>query len=301
MRQGKKLLAMVLTVLAVCQTAGCSAAASKSTGTAPEETTVAKEETTGSKEEKTGSKEETTLSAAEPADLYVFIAASLKNTMETVKESYEKQHPGVTVIYNADSSGTLKTQIEEGARCDVFFSAATKQMDELKESGYVIDGSVHNLLVNQVVLIKPKGASTTVTGFDNITQAANLALAGEDVPVGQYARKMFTNMGILDSVMNMEINEGANVTAVLTAVAEGSNEVGIVYATDAASMADKVDIIAKADKSLIDPAIYPVGQIEDKEASEEEKKTAEDFLKYLTEDQEVQKLFTDAGFELYTE
>ncbi len=301
MRQGKKLLAMVLTVLAVCQTAGCSAAASKSTGTAPEETTVAKEETTGSKGETTGSKEETTLSAAEPADLYVFIAASLKNTMETVKESYEKQHPGVTVIYNADSSGTLKTQIEEGARCDVFFSAATKQMDELKESGYVIDGSVHNLLVNQVVLIKPKGASTTVTGFDNITQAANLALAGEDVPVGQYARKMFTNMGILDSVMNMEINEGANVTAVLTAVAEGSNEVGIVYATDAASMADKVDIIAKADKSLIDPAIYPVGQIEDKEASEEEKKTAEDFLKYLTEDQEVQKLFTDAGFELYTE
>lgn len=301
MRQGKKLLAMVLTVLAVCQTAGCSAAASKSTGTAPEETTVAKEETTGSKEETTGSKEETTLSAAEPADLYVFIAASLKNTMETVKESYEKQHPGVTVIYNADSSGTLKTQIEEGARCDVFFSAATKQMDELKESGYVIDGSVHNLLVNQVVLIKPKGASTAVTGFDNITQAANLALAGEDVPVGQYARKMFTNMGILDSVMNMEINEGANVTAVLTAVAEGSNEVGIVYATDAASMADKVDVIAKADKSLIDPAIYPVGQIEDKEASEEEKKTAEDFLKYLTEDQEVQKLFTDAGFELYTE
>ena len=104
-----------------------------------------------------------------------------------------------------------------------------------------------------------------------------------------------------NSNINMEINEGANVTAVLTAVAEGSNEVGIVYATDAASMADKVDIIAKADKSLIDPAIYPVGQIEDKEASEEEKKTAEDFLKYLTEDQEVQKLFTDAGFELYTE
>lgn len=277
MRQGKKLLAMVLTVLAVCQTAGCSPAASKSTGT------------------------ETTVSAAEPADLYVFIAASLKNTMETVKESYEKQHPDVTVIYNADSSGTLKTQIEEGARCDVFFSAATKQMDELKESGYVIDGSVHNLLVNQVALIQPKGGNTMVTGFDNITQAANLALAGEDVPVGQYARKMFTNMGILESVMNMEINEGSNVTAVLTAVAEGSNEVGIVYATDAASMADKVEIIAKADKSLIDPVIYPVGLIADKEASEAEKKAAADFMAYLTEDQDVKQLFSAAGFELYTE
>lgn len=294
MRRGKKLLAMLLTALAVCQAAGCSAAASKSTEAASKETTTSGQETTASKEE-------TTVSAAEPVDLYVFIAASLKNTMESVKENYEKQHPGVTVIYNADSSGTLKTQIEEGARCDVFFSAATKQMDELKEGGYVTDGSVHNLLVNQVVLIKPKGGKTPVTGFDNITQAANLALAGEDVPVGQYARKMFTNMGILDSVMKMEINEGANVTAVLTAVAEGSNEVGIVYATDAASMADKVEIIAKADKSLIDPAIYPVGLIEDKEASEEEKKAAADFVEYLTGDETVKKLFTDAGFEMYTE
>jgi molybdate transport system substrate-binding protein len=301
MRRGKKLLAMVLTALAVCQAAGCSAAASKSTETAPKETTASGEETTVSKEETTVSKEETTVSAAEAADLYVFIAASLKNTMETVKENYEKQHPGVTVIYNADSSGTLKTQIEEGARCDVFFSAATKQMDELKESGYVTDGSVHNLLVNQVVLIKPKGGNTSVTGFDNITQAANLALAGEDVPVGQYARKLFTNMGILESVMKMEINEGSNVTAVLTAVAEGSNEVGIVYATDAASMADKVEIIAKADKSLIDPAVYPVGLIEDKEASEEEKKAASDFVEYLTGDEDVKKLFSDAGFEPYTE
>ncbi|WP_394525299.1 molybdate ABC transporter substrate-binding protein [Lacrimispora sp. JR3] len=287
MRRGKRLLAMVLAVLAVCQTAGCSTAASKSTGTAPKETT--------------GSRKEASGAAAEPMDLYVFIAASLKNTMETVKESYEKQHPGVTIIYNADSSGTLKTQIEEGARCDVFFSAATRQMDELKERGYVVDGSVHDLLMNQVVLIKPKGGKTKVTGFDNITQAANLALAGEDVPVGQYARKMFTNMGLLDSVMKMEINEGPNVTAVLTAVAEGSNEVGIVYATDAASMADSVEIIAKADKSLVDPAIYPVGLIKDKEASEEEKKAAEDFVKYLTEDQDVRQVFTNAGFELYSQ
>ncbi len=188
--------------------------------------------------------------------------------MEKIKETYEKDHPNVNIIYNADSSGTLQTQIEEGAQCDIFFSAATKQMDALKDGGFVVDGSISNLLENKIVLIKPKDGKTEVTGFDNITKASSLALAGEDVPVGQYARKLFTNLGTLDQVMKMEINEGANVTAVLTAVAEGSNEVGVVYATDAASMADKVEIIAEADNTMIDPAVYPVGLIIDNEASE---------------------------------
>jgi molybdate transport system substrate-binding protein len=237
--------------------------------------------------------------ALEQAELYVFIAASLKNTMETVKKEYESEHPEVTIIYNADSSGTLKTQIEEGARCDIFFSAATKQMDELEKGGFVKEGSVQNLLMNQMVLIKPKGKETAVTGFDTITAASSLALAGEDVPVGQYARKLFEKMGILDKVMSMEINQGPNVTAVLTAVAEGSNEVGIVYATDAASMSDQVEVIAKVDKEMLDPALYPVGLIDDKEASEVEKSAAADFMKYLTGSEEVKKQFLDAGFELY--
>lgn len=237
---------------------------------------------------------------AKPVDVYVFIAASLKNTMEKVKENYESTHPGVTIVYNADSSGTLQKQIEEGAQCDIFFSAAPKQMNALKDGGLVEEGSDTNLLVNKVVLIKPKGGKTSVTGFENITAASSLALAGEDVPVGQYARKLFTNMGILDQVMKMEINEGANVTAVLTAVAEGSNEVGVVYATDAASMPDKVEIIAEADKTKIDPAVYPVGLIKDKEASEDQKKAAAEFKDYLTSDESVMKLFTDAGFTKYT-
>lgn len=216
--------------------------------------------------------------------------------MEKIKETYEKDHPNVNIIYNADSSGTLQTQIEEGAQCDIFFSAATKQMDALKDGGFIVDGSISNLLENKIVLIKPKAGKTEVTGFDNITKASSLALAGEDVPVGQYARKLFTNLGTLDQVMKMEINEGANVTAVLTAVAEGSNEVGVVYATDAASMADKVEIIAEADNTMIDPAVYPVGLIIDKEASEGQAKAAADFKEFLVNDEGVMKLFTDAGF-----
>lgn len=276
MKRRKKLLACLLASFAVISSVGCQATGASTT-----------------------QKVETEAKALEHADLYVFIAASLKNTMETVKKEYESKHPEVTVIYNADSSGTLKTQIEEGARCDVFFSAATKQMDELEKGGFVKEGSVQNLLMNQMVLIKPKGKETAVTGFDNITEASSLALAGEDVPVGQYARKLFEKMGILDKVMSMEINQGPNVTAVLTAVSEGSNEVGIVYATDAASMSDQVEVIAKVDKEMLDPAQYPVGLIENKEASEVEKSAATDFMKYLTGSEEVKKQFLDAGFELY--
>ena len=285
MKRGKNMLRILVAAsLMAGILSGCSPAGSK---TAPSESATAVQSTKAEE--------------AKSVDVYVFIAASLKNTMDKVKESYESGHPGVTIIYNADSSGTLQKQIEEGAQCDVFFSAATKQMKALKEGGFVEDGSDTSLLMNRIVLIKPMGEKTAVTGFDNITAASSLALAGEDVPVGQYARKLFTNLGILDQVMKMEINEGANVTAVLTAVAEGSNEVGVVYATDAASMGDKVEIIAEADKAKIDPAVYPVGLIKDQEASEDQKKAAAEFKEYLTNDESVMKLFTEAGFSKYTQ
>ena len=198
--------------------------------------------------------------------------------------------------YNADSSGTLQTQIEEGSRCDVFFSAATKQMDELMEEGLVREDSVVDLLENKVVLIKPAGGETKVTGFENILDAKNIALAGEDVPVGQYAREIFTNMGIMEDVESMEINEGKNVTEVLAAVSEGSNEVGVVYATDAASVAGQVEIIAEAPaEALKTPVLYPVGLTEDEEASETEAAAAEAFLAYLQSD-EAADVFREYGF-----
>ncbi|WP_313071827.1 molybdate ABC transporter substrate-binding protein [Lacrimispora sp.] len=291
MKRRKKLLAFLMASFAVISSVGCQATGASATQKIETKAVETKAVET--------QKVEAESKALEQAELYVFIAASLKNTMETVKKEYESEHPEVTIIYNADSSGTLKTQIEEGARCDIFFSAATKQMDELEKGRFVKEGSVQNLLMNQMVLIKPKGKETAVTGFDTITAASSLALAGEDVPVGQYARKLFEKMGILDKVMSMEINQGPNVTAVLTAVAEGSNEVGIVYATDAASMSDQVEVIAKVDKEMLDPALYPVGLIDDKEASEVEKSAAADFMKYLTGSEEVKKQFLDAGFELY--
>ena len=285
-------MALLLSMtLGATMLAGCGSGSSDS-GDSSAKDTKENAAADGTDKEEADAADETEASG-EKTDVYVFIAA---NTMEEIKANYEAEHPNVNIIYNADSSGTLQTQIEEGAQCDIFFSAATKQMDALAEEGYVIDGSVTNLLENKIVVIKPTGEETAVTGFDNITEASSLALAGEDVPVGQYARKLFENIGNLDDVMAMEINEGANVTAVLTAVAEGSNEVGVVYATDAASMADKVEVIAEATVDQVDPAVYPIGLIEDKEASDAEVKAAEEFKEYVATDPSPMELLTAAGF-----
>ena len=233
-------------------------------------------------------------------EVYAFIAASLSNSMEEIQKDFNELYPNVIIYYSADSSGTLQTQIEEGARCDLFFSAADKQMDALTEEKLTKEDTVVDLLENKVVLIKPKDGETKVTGFENITDAANIALAGEDVPVGQYSREIFKNLGIEDDVNKMEINEGKNVTDVLASVSEGSNEIGIVYATDAASVADKVDIIAEAPAgSLETPVLYPVGLTEDAEASESEAAAADAFLAYLQTDDAL-KVFEEYGFAPYT-
>ena len=277
MKKRVRLLMMMLVLLVVL--VGCSAKESEANkakvSASPE---VAKETKTP--------QAEPTETPKEKVNLQVFIAASLKNAMTEIQNNYEVLHPEVEITFNADSSGTLQKQIEEGAACDVFFSAAMKQMNVLNDGGYVLPDSILQLLENKVLLIKPVGGETAVTGFEDITKAANLALAGEDVPVGSYAREIFTSLGILDQVMAREINEGANVTAVLSAVSEGSNEVGVVYATDANSVKDSVDIIAEAPAgSLEKPVVYPVGLIKNAEASDAETTAAKEFVAYLqTED-----------------
>ena len=232
-------------------------------------------------------------------EVNTFIAASLSNAMEEIQKDFNETYPDVEILYNADSSGTLQTQIEEGARCDIFFSAADKQMNALVDEDLAKKDTVEDILENKVVLIKPKDGETKVTGFENITDAANIALAGDSVPVGQYAREIFDNLGITDEVNKMEINEGKNVSEVLAAVSEGSNEIGIVYATDAASVADKVDVIAEAPADALKTRVrYPVGLIEDKEASEDDTAAAEAFLEYIKSD-DAMKVFEKYGFTAY--
>ena len=233
-----------------------------------------------------------------PADtaeeVNVFIAASLKNAMEEAEKVFESENPGIDIIYNADSSGTLQKQIEEGADCDIFFSAAKQQMDGLSAQGYIEEE--RDLLENKLVLIKPKGAQTEVTGFENADKASSIALGGESVPAGMYARKVFEKLGNLDSVMSGTVNECVNVTAVLSAVSEGANEIGAVYKTDAASAGDKVDIIAEAaDDMLEEPVIYPVGLVKNKITGEEVSEETRKFYEFLQTD-EALNIFEKYGF-----
>lgn len=243
-----------------------------------------------------GSSSKETEATGEASTIQVFIAASLSNAMEEIAANYANTAPEVTIVYNAGSSGKLQTQIEEGGACDIFFSAATKQMNALVEGGYVNEADVTELLENKVQLIKPAGGQTAVTGFENIMDAANLALAADTVPVGQYAREIFENLGITDAVMAMEINECEDVSAVLAAVSEGSNEVGVVYATDAASVADKVEVIATADDSILNTkVIYPVGLVQNAEADDAEITAAKAFVEYL-KTPEAAAVFEKYGF-----
>ena len=175
----KKLVSSVLVLCMIAVAlAGCG---NKST-----ETTKATEATASTEAAvSTEAVSETQAAEGEAATVQVYIAASLSNAMDEISANYKSVQPNVDLVFNAGSSGKLQTQIEEGGACDVFFSAATKQMNALVEGGYVQEADVTDLLENKVQLIKPAGTETKVTGFENITDAANLALAADTVPVGR--------------------------------------------------------------------------------------------------------------------
>ena len=248
----------------------------------------------GATEEETGSE------TAEETEIQVFIAASLNTVMTELAEMYNEEHPEVKITYNADSSGTLLTQIEEGYECDIFFSAAQKQMDQLEEDGLVVDGTRANVVNNQVVVVTLKDSGTKVTGLENIGDAENIALAGGSVPVGKYTRQALVNLGILESVDDVstitteqvsealggvEISEQDNVSKVLAAVVEGSCEVGTTYYSDTYGYEDDLDILETVSYDLTGNVIYPIAQVFNEEADDAQTKAAEDFLKFILSDE----------------
>ena len=259
----------------------------------------------GAKEEETGSEmaEETQqeeVEEAEETEIQVFIAASLNTVMTELAEMYNEEHPEVKITYNADSSGTLLTQIEEGYECDIFFSAAQKQMDQLEEDGLVVDGTRANVVNNQVVVVTLKDSGTKVTGLENIGDAENIALAGGSVPVGKYTRQALVNLGILESVDDVstitteqvsealggvEISEQDNVSKVLAAVVEGSCEVGTTYYSDTYGYEDDLDIQETVSYDLTGNVIYSIAQVFNEEADDAQTKAAEDFLKFILSDE----------------
>ena len=265
----------------------------------------------GSKSDsKDDKKEETKTEAkaddAEDVELQVFIAASLSKVMDEVATEYQKDHPNVKITFNADSSGTLLTQIEEGYACDVFFSAAQKQMDQLeKTDGLVVDGTRKNVVNNQVVVVTRKDSGTKVTGLETLKEASSIALAGGSVPVGKYTRQALVNLGTLkadgevdaittdqvsQALGGVEISEEDNVSKVLTAVAEGSCEVGTTYYSDTYGYEDKLNILQVVSYDLTGDVIYPICQVQNDEADKTQTAAAKDFYKFVLSDK-TKKVF----------
>lgn len=257
----KKRFAVVMAaMMAAGMMAGCSSKPQETTAAATEAETTAEE--TIAAEIEAESKEEEKADLGEQSIL-VAAAASLKNAYEDkLIPMFEEQYPGVTVEGTYDSSGKLQTQIEEGLEADIFMSAATKQMKALDDEGMIASDSIVNLLENKIVLIVPAGSDSKIDSFEKIGDAASIALGDpESVPAGQYAKEALTNLNVWDSIQD-KVSFGTNVTEVLNQVAAASADAGIVYATDAASKADQVTVVAEAPEgSLEKKVIYPVAVV----------------------------------------
>lgn len=252
---------------------------------------------------------------AEETEIQVFIAASLNTVMTELAEMYNEEHPEVKITYNPDSSGTLLTQIQEGYECDIFFSAAQEQMDDLEADGLVAEGTRANVVNNQVVVVTLKDSGTSVTGLENIGDAESIALTGGSVPVGRYTRQALINLGMLpetddpasitteqvsEALGGVEISEQDNVSKVLTAVVEGSCEVGTTYYSDTYGYEEDLDILQTVSYDLTGNVIYPIARVVNEEADEAKSAAADDFLAFILSD-EAKEVFESYYFDTAVE
>ena len=281
----KKSIAAMLAGVMVLSMAGCAG----SSDSGSDDTGTSEDASSGS-----GTDTET-----EETEIQVFIAASLNTVMTELADLYNEEHPEVKITYNPDSSGTLLTQIEEGYECDIFFSAAQKQMDDLEADGLMVEGTRADVVNNQVVVVSLKDSGTKVTGLENLGEAESVALAGGSVPVGRYTRQALINLGILpktddpasitteevsEALGGVEISEQDNVSKVLTAVAEGSCEVGTTYYSDTYGYEDQLDILQTVSYDLTGDVIYPIARVVNEEADDTQTAAAEDFLEFILSD-----------------
>ncbi len=278
----KKLSALALTLVLSLSLAACS---SGTTGAspAPAEPTPAPVET---------------VPAAQPVELTVFAAASMTETLQEIEALYAEVAPNVKLVFNFDSSGTLKTQIEEGAACDIFISAGQKQMDQLDAGDLdLLDaGTRTDLLENRVTLVVPAGNPKDLAGFDDLARRLPeggilMALGNSDVPVGQYTQKILTYYGLDEAALAAAgaLTYGSNVKEVTTQVDQGSVDCGVIYCTDAFSAG--LEVLDYATAEMCGQVIYPAAVLKQSDCPEE----ARAFLAYLGGD-EAMSVFEGVGF-----
>ncbi|AXL20915.1 MULTISPECIES: molybdate ABC transporter substrate-binding protein [Megasphaera] len=238
--------------------------------------------------------------------LTVFAAASMTETMNEIAKAYQQEHPDVEIVYNFDSSGTLKHQIQNGAACDVFISAAQKQMDQLDASkderanperlDFVLPGTRIDLLENKVVLATPEGNPKQIASFDDMAQkledgSIRLVMGNSDVPVGQYTQKILAYYGLDEQAIAEQgrITYGSNVKEVTTQVKEGSADCGVIYGTDAYSAGLKP--VGEATKDMCGQVVYPAAVLK----TSAHQDAAKAFLTYL-QGEKAMAVFEDVGF-----
>jgi len=244
--------------------------------------------------------------AAQNVELIVFAAASLTETLTAIGETYSAENPGVTFRFNFDSSGTLKTQIQEGADCDLFISAGQKQMNQLDITAsaevnkdgldFVDADSRVNLLENKVVLCVPEGSDKGIDSFDALAEQLKakdilFCMGNSDVPVGQYTQKILAYYGLDEEALAAAgvITYGSNVKEVTTQITEASVDAGVVYCTDAYSAG--LTPVDEATKEMCGQVIYPAAVLKTAPNAE----AAKEFLAYLQTDKAV-TVFEGVGF-----
>lgn len=248
-------------------------------------------------------------SAPEPeerVELIVFAAASMTETLEEISGLYAKAAPNVTLVFNFDSSGTLKTQIQEGADCDLFISAGQRQMDQLDTTAsdavntegldFVLNGTRINLLENKIALVVPKDNPKDIDSFQDLVEALPkgdilMAMGNSDVPVGRYTQNILGYFSLDEDALAASgvISYGTNVKEVTTQVIEASVDCGVVYSTDAFSAG--LDAVDYATPEMCGRAIYPAAVLNISRHPGE----ARAFLDYLTGDEAI-TMFKNVGF-----
>ena len=297
----KKLASLLATSLIVMALGGCGTAKTTEATTEPEKTTEVTTEAESTTEAATESGK-----TGDAVTVTVFAAASMTETLDEIAENYKSVAPDVTLVFNYDSSGTLKTQIEEGATCDLFISAAQKQMDQLDITAdeeknpdkldFIDSATRINLLENQVVLAVPADNKAGINSYDDMVAGLKdkkimLAMGNEDVPVGQYTKKIFDFYGLKEDELVKDglITYGSNVKEVTTQVSEGTVDCGIIYSTDAYSAG--LQTVDTATKEMCGQVIYPAAVLKNSSCAKE----AQAFLDYLKTD-ESKAVFEKVGF-----
>jgi molybdate transport system substrate-binding protein len=225
-------------------------------------------------------------------EINISAAASLTESLNEISALYKTEKPNVTLTFNFGASGTLQTQIEEGAAADVFISAAQKQMNALESKDFLLSGTRKDLLVNKVVLIVPSSSSADLKSFEDcLSDKVKMIAIGdpESVPVGQYTKEIFTSLNGWDEI-SAKANLASDVKQVLSWTETGVVDCGIVYSTDANS-SDKVKVVAEAPEGSHSPVVYPAALMKSTTIQEE----AHAFLDFLSTDK-AKQVFTGNGF-----